>query len=130
MKKIIETTDAPAAIGPYSQGILVQGWVFISGQIPIEPATNKVISDDIGSQTEQVLSNIKAIIEKAGGTLQNIVKTTIYLKYMDDFARVNEVYKRYFSDSPPARATVQVSRLPKDVKIEIDAIGFIRNSSD
>ena len=125
-KKIIETANAPAAIGPYSQAVSVDGWVFLSGQIPIDPATAKIVSDDIARQTEQVMNNIKAVVEKAGGTMQNIVKTTIYLKDMDDFAKVNEIYKRYFPSEPPARATVQVSRLPKDVGIEIDAIAIIK----
>lgn len=132
-KKIIATANAPAAIGPYSQAILVDlpdgqagGWLFVSGQIPIEPTSNKIIDGDIAGQTGQVLNNIKAVVEAAGGTMQNIVKATIYLKDMADFPKVNEVYKQYFPKDPPARATVQVSRLPKDVSIEIDAIAFIK----
>jgi len=127
-KKIIETTNAPAAIGPYSQAIFVDGWLFVSGQIPIESTSNKIIDGDIAGQTEQVLNNVKAIVEQAGGTMQNIVKATIYLKDMTDFPKVNEVYKQYFPKDPPARATVQVSRLPKDVSIEIDAIAFIKGA--
>ena len=127
-KKIIETANAPAAIGPYSQAVSVDGWVFLSGQIPIDPATAKIVSEDIARQTEQVMNNIKAVVEKVGGTMQHIVKTTIYLKDMDDFAKVNEIYKRYFPSEPPARATVQVSRLPKDVGIEIDAIVFVKGA--
>jgi len=124
-RKIIETKEAPAAIGPYSQGIIANNWLFVSGQIPINPATGQLVTDDISKQTEQVLDNLKAIIEKAGGTLQNVAKTTIYLKDMNDFAKVNETYGRYFAKDPPARATVQAARLPKDVNVEIDAIAFI-----
>lgn len=127
-KKIIATANAPAAIGPYSQAISVDGWLFVSGQIPIEPISNKIIDGDIAVQTGQVLNNIKAVVEASGGTMQNIVKTTIYLKDMADFPKVNEVYKQYFPKDPPARATVQVSRLPKDVSIEIDAIAFIKGA--
>jgi len=127
-KKIIETANAPAAIGPYSQAVSVDGWVFLSGQIPLDPSTGKIISEDIARQTEQVMNNIKAVVEKVGGTMQHIVKTTIYLKDMDDFAKVNETYKKYFPSEPPARATVQVSRLPKDVSVEIDAIVFVKGA--
>jgi len=124
-KKVIETPNAPAAIGPYSQAIQVSGWTFLSGQIPLDPATGKIVSEDIAEQTKRVLENIQAVLAKAGGTMNNIVKTNIYIIDMNDFAKVNEVYKQYFQKEPPARATVQVSRLPKDVKVEIDAIAFI-----
>ncbi|MBI4713516.1 MAG: RidA family protein [Planctomycetes bacterium] len=124
-KSIISTSHAPVAIGPYSQAVLTNGWLFVSGQIPIDPATDKIISDNISKQTEQVLNNLKAIVEKAGGTMQNIVKTTVYIKDINEFTAMNEVYKQYFTHDPPARATVEVARLPKDVKIEIDAIAVI-----
>jgi len=121
---IISTEDAPAAIGPYSQGIVaeVSKMLFVSGQIPFDPKTMKLVSEDIGEQTKQVLENVQAVVRAAGCDLSQVVKTTIFLKDMNDFARVNEVYGQYFSDFKPARATVEVSRLPKDVKIEIDAI--------
>lgn len=124
-KKIITTTQAPKAIGPYSQATLVDGWLFVSGQIPIDPASNKLISGDIVQQTKQALENLKAIIQDAGGRLENVVKTTVYLKDMNEFPAMNEVYAQYFPKDPPARVTVEVSRLPKDVKIEIDAIAII-----
>lgn len=121
-KKVISTAQSPKAIGPYSQAILSDGWLFISGQIPIDPATHQLISDDIKGQTKQVLENLQAIIKQAGGSLGNVVKTTVYLKDMNEFPAMNEVYAEYFPKDPPARATVEVSRLPKDVRIEIDAI--------
>lgn len=125
-KKVIETPNAPAAIGPYSQAVSVDGWTFLSGQIPLDPKTGAIVSNDVAEQTKRVLDNIRAVMEKAGGTMQNIVKTNIYIIDMNDFAKVNEVYKQYFSGEFPARATVQVSRLPKDVKVEIDAIACIK----
>jgi 2-iminobutanoate/2-iminopropanoate deaminase len=125
MKKIISTNSAPKAIGPYSQAVVAGPFLFASGQIPINPLTNELIKAGIAQQTEQVLNNLKAVMEKAGGSMDSIVKTTIYLKNMEDFAKVNEVYGKYFAANPPARATVAVSRLPKDVDVEIDAIAFI-----
>jgi 2-iminobutanoate/2-iminopropanoate deaminase len=124
-KKVIATKSAPKAIGPYSQAILIDKWLFISGQIPIDPVTNELIQGDIAKQTERVMENIKAIVENAGGTLNNIVKTTVYLKDLEEFPIVNETYAGYFPNDPPARAIVEVSRLPKDVKVEIDAIAKI-----
>jgi 2-iminobutanoate/2-iminopropanoate deaminase len=129
LKKIVATPKAPAAIGPYSQGVSISGqfgeFLFISGQIPLDPASGQIVSDDIAAQTQRVLDNLKAVVEQGGGTMLSIVKTTIYIIDMNDFAKVNEVYKQYFLTEPPARATVQVSRLPKDVKVEIDAIAFL-----
>ncbi|MDD5434057.1 MAG: RidA family protein [Nitrospira sp.] len=123
-KTIISTKNAPAAIGPYSQGIKSGDYVFISGQIPIEPGTGCLINGDIEEQTEQVLKNLQAILSASGLLLGHVVKTTLYLKDLSNFERVNNVYKRYFVDNPPARSTIEVSRLPKDVQIEIDAIAY------
>ncbi len=119
-KKIIKTTDAPQAIGPYSQAVEAGGLVFVSGQIPIDPKTGNVVQSDIKAQTKLIMDNAKAILFAAGCTLSSVVKTTIYLKSMNDFAAVNEVYGGYFPSDPPARSTVEVSRLPKDVAIEMD----------
>jgi 2-iminobutanoate/2-iminopropanoate deaminase len=122
MKKIIRTTDAPQAIGPYSQAIEANGFVFVSGQIALDPKTGAVISGDIREQTKQVMENGKAILAAAGCAMTQVVKTTIYLKSIADFTAVNEVYGSYFPADPPARATVEVSRLPKDVTVEIDFV--------
>ena len=123
MKKTIKTMDAPQAIGPYSQAVEAGEFVFISGQIPIDTKGN-VITADMRKQTAQVMENAKAILIAAGCGVQNVVKTTIYLKSMDDFAVVNEVYGGYFRSEPPARATVEVSKLPKDVGVEMDFIAW------
>ena len=120
--KILSTPNAPAAIGPYSQGIGSQGLVFLSGQIPLDPATGQVIDGDIAAQTERVLENLKGVLESGGWSLAHVVKTTVYLKDMGEFARMNEVYARYFPTNPPARSTVEVARLPRDVRVEIDCI--------
>jgi len=122
MKKIVATDNAPQAIGPYSQAIQYGDFLFVSGQIAIEPKTGDIIEGDIEAQTEQVLKNISAIIAEAGMSLQNMVKCTCFLKDMNDFVRFNSVYENYFSESPPARETVEVARLPKDVLLEISAI--------
>lgn len=121
-KEIIKTEHAPKAIGPYSQAVEAGGFVFVSGQIPIDPKTGDVLQGDIREQTKLVLENAKAVLAAAGCILQNVVKATLYLKDMGDFAAVNEVYGQYFAFEPPARATVEVSRLPKDVGVEIDLI--------
>ncbi len=123
MKKIISTETAPKAIGPYSQGVMVNGMLFISGQIPIDPETGNIVSDDIRQQTEQVLKNIKSILNASGFEMEDVVKTTIFLKDMNRFSDVNEVYKGFFKEGNyPARATIEVARLPKDVLVEIEAI--------
>ena len=122
VKKTLSTKKAPAAIGPYSQAVRFGKFLFISGQIPINPDTNETVKGSIEDQTTQVISNIKAILESAGMDLGDVVKTTLFLKSLEDFDKVNNVYKRYFKDSPPARSTVEVSRLPKDADIEIEAI--------
>jgi 2-iminobutanoate/2-iminopropanoate deaminase len=122
MNKIIQSTDAPKAIGPYSQGVEANGLVFVSGQIPLDPKTGNLVTGDIKEQTKRVMENGKAILAAAGCGMDRVVKATIYLRSIDDFAAVNEIYGRYFPAEPPARATVEVSRLPKDVSIEIDFI--------
>lgn len=125
MKEIIFTENAPAPIGPYSQGILTEGKIlFVSGQIPLTP-DGALAGDDIVSQTHQALKNVLAIVEKSGGTAQNIVKTTVLMKDLSDFAIMNEIYEQYLGNSKPARAAYQVARLPKDVLIEIEAIAVI-----
>jgi 2-iminobutanoate/2-iminopropanoate deaminase len=121
-KKIIKTTDAPQAIGPYSQAVEAGGFVFVSGQIPIDPKTGNVLQADIKTQTKLVMDNARTILAAGGCDLSKVVKTTIYLKNMADFATVNEAYGGYFPSEPPARATVEVSRLPKDVAVEMDFI--------
>jgi 2-iminobutanoate/2-iminopropanoate deaminase len=122
MKKIVSTDNAPQAIGPYSQAIQYGDFLFVSGQIAIDPKTGNIIEGDIEAQTEQVLKNISAIISEAGLSVQNAVKCTCFLKDMNDFVRFNSVYENYFGESLPARETVEVSRLPKDALVEISAI--------
>lgn len=125
MKKVIKTDRVPDAIGPYSQGILADKLLFISGQIAIVPETGEVIKGEIELETEQIIKNIKAIVEEAGGSIENIVKTTIYLKDIVDFYTVNKIYGQFFETEPPARATVEVSKLPKGADIEIEAIAVL-----
>ena len=122
MKEIISTPNAPQAIGPYSQAVKAGGFVFLSGQIPLDPATNQVIEGDISKQTERVLENLSAVLQAAGSSIDRAVKVTVFLKSMGDFAAMNAVYGRYFKEKPPARATVEVARLPKDVLVEIDVV--------
>ena len=127
-KEIIKTHKAPLAIGPYSQAIKVENLLFLSGQISINPETNEFIDGDIEIQTEQVLKNVKAILEAGNSSLEDVVKVTIYLQDLKDFVLVNKIYSKYFEDSLPARATVEVSNLPKNAKLEIDAIA-VKNSN-
>ena len=124
MRQVIATNDGPKAIGPYSQAIKANGLVFLSGQIPLDPATQQLISGDVATQTERVLLNITGILRAAGTSLAQVVKTTVFLKSMNDFAAMNEVYGRHFTADPPARSTVEVARLPKDVLVEIDVIAL------
>jgi 2-iminobutanoate/2-iminopropanoate deaminase len=124
MRDVIATNDAPKAIGPYSQAIKANGFVFISGQIPLDPATQELIHGDVAAQTERVLQNLSGILKAAGSSLQQVVNTSVFLKSMSDFANMNEVYSRYFNQAPPARSTVEVARLPKDVLVEIDVIAL------
>ncbi|MCX6622753.1 MAG: RidA family protein, partial [Acidobacteria bacterium] len=112
----------PKAIGPYSQAVVSNGVVYLSGQIPLDPATGQVVEGDVAAQTAQVLDNLRAVLEQAGSSLGNVLKTTVFLKDMGDFPKMNDVYSRYFPADPPARSTVEVARLPKDVRVEIDAI--------
>jgi 2-iminobutanoate/2-iminopropanoate deaminase len=124
MRKIISTPDAPKAIGPYSQAIVANGFVFVSGQVAIDPATQQVISGDVAAQTDRVLNNLAAILKAAGSGLERVVRSTVFLKNIGDFAAMNEVYGKYFTSAPPARSTVEVARLPKDVLVEIDVIAL------
>ncbi len=124
MREVIATNDGPKAIGPYSQAIKASGLVFLSGQIPLDPATQQLISGDVAAQTDRVLQNLTGILKAAGSSLERVVKTTVFLKNMSDFTAMNEVYGRYFTAAPPARSTVEVSRLPKDVLVEIDVIAL------
>jgi 2-iminobutanoate/2-iminopropanoate deaminase len=121
----VVTDQAPGAIGPYSQAIAVDGWLFCSGQIPIDPATGELVEGDIGAQTHQVLNNLAAVLEAAGGSLDRVVKTTVFLADMGDFAGMNEVYAQHFGDHRPARAAVAVRTLPKNVDVEIEAVAKI-----
>ncbi|MCS7316156.1 MAG: RidA family protein [Bryobacterales bacterium] len=122
MKQIVVTEGAPRAIGPYSQAVICGGLVFVSGQIPLDPATGELIEGDVAAQTGRVLENLRAILEASGSSLERVLKTTVYLADLNDFAAMNEVYARYFPSEPPARATVEVSRLPRGARIEIEAI--------
>lgn len=122
MKDVISTEKGPKAIGPYSQAIRANGFIFISGQVAFDPATGQLVEGDVAKQTTRVLDNLKAIVEAAGSSLEKAIKATVFLKDMNDFTAMNEVYARYFSHQPPARSTVEVARLPRDVRVEIDLI--------
>src|SRR5580704_5725374 len=124
MRDVIATDGAPKAIGPYSQAIRAGGLLFTSGQVAIDPATQQVIAGDIAAQTDRVMKNLSAILETAGSGLEKVVRCTVFLKNMNDFGAMNEVYARYFKQAPPARSTVEVARLPKDVQVEIDVIAL------
>ena len=125
MSESVSTDKAPGAIGPYSQAIKAGGLVFCSGQIPIDPVTGEFVSNDVTEQTEQVLKNLSAVLEAAGTSLAGVVKTTVFLADMSDFAAMNEVYGKYFSHNKPARATVQAARLPRDARVEIECIAVV-----
>jgi 2-iminobutanoate/2-iminopropanoate deaminase len=127
-KKVVFTEKAPKPIGPYSQAIIAGNLIFTAGQIPIDPATNQVVQGDIKEQTRRVLENLRAILESVGATFDDIVKVTIYMKDLNEFSAMNEVYSEYFKNSPPARTTVEVSRLPRDVRIEIDLIAIVKQA--
>jgi 2-iminobutanoate/2-iminopropanoate deaminase len=124
MREIISTKDAPKAIGPYSQAVRANGFVFVSGQVAIDPATQQVIEGNVAVQTDRVLRNLSEILKAAESGLGKVVRCSVFLKNMNDFAAMNEVYGKYFSSAPPARSTVEVSRLPKDVLVEIDVIAL------
>jgi 2-iminobutanoate/2-iminopropanoate deaminase len=124
MREVIATANAPQAIGPYSQAIRANGFIFVSGQIPLDPTTKQIVEGGAAEQTEQALANLEAVLKAAGSGLGDVVRTCVYLKDMNDFAAMNDVYERYFPQSPPARSTVEVARLPKDVRVEIDVIAL------
>lgn len=124
MREAVATQKAPQAIGPYSQAIRANGMIYASGQTPIDPATGQVICGDAAAQTERVLKNLSEVLTAAGSSLQKVVKTTVFLKNMSDFATMNEVYGRFFTQEPPARSTVEVARLPKDALVEIEVIAL------
>jgi len=124
MREIISSKNAPQAIGPYSQAIKANGFIFVSGQIPTDPATQQTVPGDISAQTDRVLRNLSAILEVAGSSLQKVVRCGVFLKSMDDFAAMNAVYAKYFTTAPPARSTVEVARLPREVLVEIDVIAL------
>lgn len=123
--KRVETGNAPAAIGPYSQGIVINGMVYTAGQIALDPASGQLIEGDVAAQTQRVMRSLAAILEAAGASLQTVVKTTVFLQDMNDFAAMNAVYAEHFGDHKPARSTVEAARLPRDVKVEIEAIAAI-----
>ena len=124
MREVVSTKDAPKAIGPYSQAVKANGFVFTSGQIAIDPATQQVVAGDVAAQTDRVLRNLSEILEAAGSGLGKVVRATVFLKSMNDFAAMNQVYGQYFSSDAPARSTVEVARLPKDVLVEIDVVAL------
>jgi 2-iminobutanoate/2-iminopropanoate deaminase len=124
LKEVIATDRGPSAIGPYSQAIRANGFLFVSGQIALDPSTQLLIVGDIKAQTERVMENLKGIVEAAGSALDRVVRTTVFLADMNEFAPMNEIYARYFPGQPPARSTVQVARLPRDVRVEIDLIAL------
>lgn len=124
-KEVVSTTQAPAAIGPYSQGIKFGGLVFVSGQIPLDPSSGELVGSDVKTQTEQVLKNLKAVLEAAGSSLGQVIKATVFMKDLSEFAVMNEVYAASFREDPPARAAVEVSRLPRDVLVEIEAVAHV-----
>jgi len=124
MREVVSTPDAPKAIGPYSQAIKAGGFVFTAGQVALDPATGQVVPGDIAEQTERVMKNLAAVLQAAGSGLEKVARCTVFLKSMNDFAAMNEVYARYFTAAPPARSTVEVARLPKDALVEIDLIAL------
>jgi 2-iminobutanoate/2-iminopropanoate deaminase len=125
MKQVISTGHAPKAIGPYSQAVVYQGLAYLSGQIALDPATGQIVEGGISAQTQRVLENIQAVLEACGASLDSVLKTTVFLKDMGDFAAMNETYARYFANNPPARSTVQAAKLPRDVAVEIDVIAAV-----
>jgi 2-iminobutanoate/2-iminopropanoate deaminase len=129
MRTIISTDAAPKAIGPYSQAVAFNGLVYCSGQIPLDPATAVVVEGDIAAQTERVLENLKAVLQAAGSSLELVLKTTVFLKDMGEFAKMNEVYARFFPADAPARATVEAARLPRDVRVEIECIAAVKSGN-
>jgi 2-iminobutanoate/2-iminopropanoate deaminase len=127
LKKIVSTEKAPRPIGPYSQAICVNGWLYVSGQIPLDPVTGDIVRGDFKVQVERVLENIRAIVESTGGRLEDVVKVTVYLRDIGRFSEFNEVYSKYFPRDPPARSVIGVSSLPRGVELEIDAVAYVGN---
>ena len=125
MNSIVSTDRAPKALGPYSQAVIANGFVFVSGQVPVDPATGQLVAGGIAEQTARVLENMRGVLEAAGSSLEQAVKTTVYLKDMNEFAQMNDAYARYFPASRPARATIEAARLPRDVRVEIDCIATV-----
>ena len=125
MRETVSTDNAPKAIGPYSQAVIYNGIAYLSGQIPLNPVNNQLVEGDVAVQTERVLENLKAVLETCGASFESVLKTTVFLKDMGDFPKMNEVYGRYFGVNPPARSTVQAAKLPRDVSVEIDAIAAV-----
>jgi len=125
LREPVKTTHAPAALGPYSQAIKAGGFVYVSGQVPIDPETGEFVAGGIAEQTDRVLTNVAAVLEAAGSSLDKVVKTTVFLADMNEFSAMNEVYAKYFTDAPPARATVQAARLPRDARVEIEAVALL-----
>ncbi|MFH2001094.1 MAG: RidA family protein [Planctomycetota bacterium] len=123
-KEIISTSNAPAAIGPYSQAVRFGNLVFVSGQIPLDPRSGEVLGTDVRAQTQQALTNLKAVLDAAGSSMGKVLKATVYMKDLSEFSTMNEVYATFFKEAPPARAAVEVARLPKDVLVEVDAIAI------
>lgn len=126
MRQTVGTSNAPKAIGPYSQAVIHDGIAYLSGQIPLDPATGQLVEGGIAEQTARVLDNLQAVLEAAGASLETVLKTTVFLKDMSEFPQMNEVYGRYFANDPPARSTVEAARLPRDVRVEIDCIAAVR----
>jgi 2-iminobutanoate/2-iminopropanoate deaminase len=125
MRKIVSTEQAPKAIGPYSQAVVSNGVAYLSGQIPLDPVTGQLVEGDVAAQTERVLQNLRAVLEACGASMDSVLKTTVFLRDMADFPKMNEVYARHFASNPPARSTVQAAKLPRDVSVEIDAIASV-----
>jgi len=125
MNRIIHTDRAPKPIGPYSQAVVSGGFVFLCGMAPVDPATQRLVEGDISVQTERLLENMKAVLEASGSSLSQVVKTTVFLKDLNDFRKMNEVYARYFQENPPARSTIEAARLPMDLQVEIEAIASV-----
>jgi 2-iminobutanoate/2-iminopropanoate deaminase len=125
MREIVATEHGPKAIGPYSQAVKANGFVFTAGQVALDPATGAMVGTEIKAQTERVMENLKGIVEAAGSSLHKVVKTTVFLKDMNDFAAMNEIYAKYFPSAPPARSTVEVARLPKDARVEIEVVALL-----
>jgi 2-iminobutanoate/2-iminopropanoate deaminase len=125
MREIVATEHGPKAIGPYSQAVKANGFVFTAGQVALDPTTGSMVGTEIKAQTERVMENLKGIVEAAGSSLHKVVKTTVFLKDMNDFAAMNEIYASYFPSAPPARSTVEVARLPKDARVEIEVVALL-----